>query len=84
MAFNARNRINLAVNFMLIEIIAPVRKGSLGDVAEFITRLDIFAVGMTVGTERFVMAGVAGLTGRCGIKAVLAHKIRGAVVEGAP
>jgi hypothetical protein len=84
MTFNARNRINPAVNLMLVQVISPVRKVTLGNVAEFIAWLDILPVGVTVGTERFMMTGTAGLAGQRGIKAMLGHKIGGAVIEGAP
>jgi hypothetical protein len=84
MAFDARHRIHSAVNFVLAHVIATMRKGSLGTVAEFVTRLDIFLIGVTVCTERFVMAGVTGLASGSSIKTVLAHKIRSAMIEGTP
>ena len=51
MALDTRNRINPAVNPVLGHIIAAMRKGALGIIAEFIAWFDIFLVGMTVGTE---------------------------------
>lgn len=61
MTFDARHRIYSAVNFVPAHIITTMWKGALWGIAVFITRLDIFPVGMAVRTERFVVAGVAGL-----------------------
>ena len=84
MTFDARNRVNFAVNAVLGHIITAMGKGPLGGIAEFITRLDIFLIGVTVGTERFMVARVTGLTSRSGIKTMLAHEIGSTMIEGAP
>lgn len=84
MAFDTRNRVNPAVNPVLGHIITTMWKGTFGSITEFIARLDILPVGMTVGTERFMVARVAGLTGRSRIKTVLDHKIGRAMIKGAP
>lgn len=84
MTFDARNGVNPSVDFVLAHIIATMREGAFGGITEFIARLDIFPVGVAVGAERFVVAGVAGLPGRSGIKTVPVHKIRCAMIECSP
>ena len=84
MTFDARSRVNSAVNPVLGHIITTMGEGTLRSVGEFIARLDISLIRMTVVTERFVVARVAGLTGRSGIKTVLDHKIRSTMIEGTP
>lgn len=84
MAFDTRDRIHPAVNFVLAKIIASVGKAALGRIGKLITRLDLFLVSMTVGAERFMVAGVACLTRRSGKEAMLGHKVWSTVVHGAP
>lgn len=62
MALDTRDRIYPAVNFVLAEIITPMRKGAFRRVRELITRLDFFFVSVAIRTEGLVMASTAGLT----------------------
>jgi len=61
MAGEARRRVDLAVDFMLVYVVAPVRHGALGLVLVLVTRLDLFFVRVAVGTEGFHVADAADL-----------------------
>lgn len=77
------SRIDFAVDLMLAQIVATMRKGPFRGIEKLAARLDLFLVGMAVGTEGLLMAGGAGKF-RAGINFVLGHEIRGFVVERAP
>ncbi len=84
MTFDTAYRIYPAVNLVLADVIASVRERTLRIVGDFITRLDLFPVSMTIGAERFMMARTANLTGGARIEAMLSHKVRSAVIQRRP
>jgi len=61
MAGDTGCRIDLAVDFMLAQIISPVRQGPFRGVLKFVAWFEFFLVRVAVGTKGFCMAGVAGL-----------------------
>lgn len=68
MAFDAGGRIDLAVNPVLEQIVTPMRQGALRRILVFVTRLNLFATGVAVIAEIFLVT-------RCTYLAVLCGKI---------
>ncbi len=66
---------------MLIQVIAPVGKGSLRSIFELIARLKLFAINMAIGTKRGFMTIGADLFLLHSVKLVSSVKI-GAMVQG--
>ena len=60
MAFHAGSRVDPTVDFMLIEIISPVRQKAFRIIFVLIARLQLVLVRMAVGAERFFVANFAG------------------------
>ena len=61
MAGDTGCRIDLAVDFMLIQIISPVRQGPFRGIGILVAGFDLFFVRVAVGTEGFRMADITGL-----------------------
>lgn len=83
MADETGSRINFAVNLVLAQIIATMRKVPFRGVGKFTARLNFFLVGMAISTEGFLMAGSTGEF-RVGINFMLEHEIRSLVIESTP
>jgi hypothetical protein len=77
------SRIDFAIDFMLTQIIATMGKVPFRRAGELAAGLNLCLVGVTIGTESFLMAGGAGKF-RAGINLVLGHKIGCLVVESTP
>jgi hypothetical protein len=54
------SRIDFAIDFMLAQIIATMGKVTFRRTGELAAGLDLCLVGVTIGTESFLMAGGAG------------------------
>lgn len=61
MAGDTGCRMDLAVDFMLAQIISPVRQGPFRGALKFVAWFELFFVRVAVGTKGLRMAGVAGL-----------------------
>jgi hypothetical protein len=59
MAPVAARRIEPSVNPVLIEIVAPVRKPSLGGTWIFLARFQLVLMRVAISTERDLVAGIA-------------------------
>jgi hypothetical protein len=77
------SRIDFAIDFMLAQIIATMGKVAFRRTGELAAGLNLCLVGVTIGTESFLMAGGAGKF-RAGINLVPGHKIGSLVVECTP
>ena len=84
MTLGTGSRIDPAIDLVLAQIVAAVRQRPLRGILVLVARLDLFLVGMAIGTERFLMAGGTGKFLLRGIKPVLKVKIVRLVIEGAP
>lgn len=76
MAGDTGCRIYLAVNFMLVQIIAPVRQVPSRGFLKLVARLDLFLVRVAVGAEGLRMADFAGLFMLRRVELVLSHVTR--------
>jgi hypothetical protein len=77
------SRIYFTIDFMLTQIITTMGQVAFRRSGELAAGLNLCLVGVTIGTESFLMAGGAGKF-RAGINLVPGHKIRSLVVECAP
>jgi len=84
MALEAGSRIDPAFNPVPAEVIAAVRQHPFGGILVFIARLDFGLAGVTIGAERFLMAGCAGKLLLSAVKFMLEVKIRGLVIPDGP
>ena len=84
MALEAGSRIDPALNPVPAEIIPAVRQHPFGGILVFIAWLDFGLAGVTIGAERFLMAGRAGKLLLSAVKFMLGIEIRGLVIQGAP
>jgi hypothetical protein len=57
---NAGGRVNPAVDLVLAQVIATVGQKPLGRFFILVARLDLFLVGVAIGTKGFLVTGVAG------------------------
>jgi len=76
MAGDTGCRIDLAVDFMLIQIISPVRQGPFRGVFKFVTWFDLLFVRVAVRTKGFRMADITGLLLLRGIELMFIDPIR--------
>jgi len=83
-AFGAGSRIHSSVNHVLVKIVATVRQVPFGRIRVFIARLDLFAMGMAVGAERFRMTGGAGHSLALSVEAMLLIELSRLVIERLP
>ena len=76
-------RIDSTIDLVLAQIIAPVRQIAIRRRGILAARFDLFPVCVTIGAERLLMAGGAGVS-RSGINFVFEKEIRCLVVKSAP
>ena len=84
MASDTGNRVYFTVNFVLTEIIAPVRKITVRSITELVARLDLVLVCVAICTEGFLMTRTACLTGCSRKEAMFAEEIGRTVVQCGP
>jgi hypothetical protein len=84
MALHAGRRIDLSLNPVSAEIVAAVGQLPFRRTLVPVARLYLLLVGMAIGTERFLVADLAGIPLLAGIKSVFLIKIIRLVIQRCP